>query len=294
MDVREAQALLDVSGTDEPRSIRRAYLKKLRVFSPETDPVGFMRLRTAYELLTEIAGPERAGPPPRAQVLVESQRPGSQADDAVIGLTKAEAPAGQRSVVPATSPAVQRRELHGLVRRLRAAVATGDPSIAPPIESFVAFCQYAEPLPLEDLAAYLLWLQAEAPLETAQRATLQVRELLQNQPGDSQSLPSPEALAQWVFAQELCRLPETLPRNYRTQLAEAPLGDGSFLQKEVTHVFEHTLKQRFINSAVTPNIYAFVVGRQRSGPAPLGLRSAGIWGLSVLVLLLLKVLVGEL
>ena len=44
---------LKIEQTDDIREIKRAYARQLRIYSPESNPEGFMRLREAYELALE-------------------------------------------------------------------------------------------------------------------------------------------------------------------------------------------------------------------------------------------------
>jgi curved DNA-binding protein CbpA len=54
----EAFRLLEIgAGTSDLDEIRRAYLRRVKVVRPETDPEGFARLRDAYELLGRRRGP---------------------------------------------------------------------------------------------------------------------------------------------------------------------------------------------------------------------------------------------
>jgi hypothetical protein len=63
MELKEALAELglDPPGPHDEATIRRAYLKGVKVRKPETDPEGFRRLREAYELL-RVFGPGLAYP----------------------------------------------------------------------------------------------------------------------------------------------------------------------------------------------------------------------------------------
>jgi hypothetical protein len=65
MDLAEALAELGLApaGPHDQATIRRAYLKGVKVRKPETDPEGFRRLREAYELL-RVFGPGLAYPAP--------------------------------------------------------------------------------------------------------------------------------------------------------------------------------------------------------------------------------------
>lgn len=51
----EALAELELSGTTSAGDVRSAYLRLVKQRKPEQDPVGFMRLREAYELLREVS-----------------------------------------------------------------------------------------------------------------------------------------------------------------------------------------------------------------------------------------------
>lgn len=55
MTADEARTLLGVERGADKSTVRRAYLRLLKVHKPETDPEGFQRLREAYERLEEIA-----------------------------------------------------------------------------------------------------------------------------------------------------------------------------------------------------------------------------------------------
>ncbi|NVB36342.1 J domain-containing protein [Pseudenhygromyxa sp. WMMC2535] len=51
MSPDEARAILDVDAHTDARTLKRAYLRKIKKAKPERDPEGFQRLRAAYELL---------------------------------------------------------------------------------------------------------------------------------------------------------------------------------------------------------------------------------------------------
>ncbi|MCA9699641.1 MAG: J domain-containing protein [Myxococcales bacterium] len=53
MDRDEALSLLGVDAGADPRTVKRAYLRRLKKTKPERDPEGFKRLREAYELLEQ-------------------------------------------------------------------------------------------------------------------------------------------------------------------------------------------------------------------------------------------------
>lgn len=53
MTLEEACEVLGVSPDDSPSVARRAYMKAVRAHSPERDPAGFQRVRSAYELFEE-------------------------------------------------------------------------------------------------------------------------------------------------------------------------------------------------------------------------------------------------
>jgi curved DNA-binding protein CbpA len=85
VDVQSASALLGVSINTKPDEVRRAYLRKVKLHQPETDPEGFARVRDAFELLKQFQtyaqfvhspevlrkGEARAVPSPPAEVRVE-------------------------------------------------------------------------------------------------------------------------------------------------------------------------------------------------------------------------------
>lgn len=50
----QAYELLGVDATASAKELKRAYLRKTKVYKPERDPEGFQRLRAAYELLDEL------------------------------------------------------------------------------------------------------------------------------------------------------------------------------------------------------------------------------------------------
>lgn len=72
MNLDEALDLVRVPPGTDAKEIRRAYLRRIRDFRPESDPEGFQRLRAAYELAEALAGrgiqvvPASASPGPAA------------------------------------------------------------------------------------------------------------------------------------------------------------------------------------------------------------------------------------
>lgn len=50
----QAYELLGVDATASAKELKRAYLRKTKVYKPERDPEGFQRLRAAYELVKEL------------------------------------------------------------------------------------------------------------------------------------------------------------------------------------------------------------------------------------------------
>lgn len=80
MTADEARKLLGVELGADKSTVRRAYLRLLKVHKPETDPEGFQRLREAYELLEEIARYEvvRLVPTDAAAPRVEPNEPSSE------------------------------------------------------------------------------------------------------------------------------------------------------------------------------------------------------------------------
>jgi curved DNA-binding protein CbpA len=51
----EALEVLGMTQGSDAATVRRAYLKLLRVHSPERDPVAFQRVRSTFELLKKRA-----------------------------------------------------------------------------------------------------------------------------------------------------------------------------------------------------------------------------------------------
>lgn len=52
----DAMRVLGLEGAPDSASVRRAYLARVKAHSPEKDPEGFKRLRSAFELLRELVG----------------------------------------------------------------------------------------------------------------------------------------------------------------------------------------------------------------------------------------------
>lgn len=80
MTADEARKLLGVELGADKSTVRRAYLRLLKVHKPETDPEGFQRLREAYELVEEIARYEvvRLVPTDTAAPRIEPNEPSSE------------------------------------------------------------------------------------------------------------------------------------------------------------------------------------------------------------------------
>lgn len=67
MTLEEAWEILGVGAGTDNKAVRRAYLRLLKTHKPETDPVGFQRLRAAFERA-------RHGPMPRTFVEAPAER----------------------------------------------------------------------------------------------------------------------------------------------------------------------------------------------------------------------------
>ena len=84
VSVDQACALLGVAPDADPETLRRAYLRAVKLTPPERDPEGFMRVRAAYELLRGDWRPEFIGV--SAPIGVRRARPGTGRERGMEGL----------------------------------------------------------------------------------------------------------------------------------------------------------------------------------------------------------------
>jgi hypothetical protein len=151
MDVAEAFATLELGEHTAltPEAIRRAYLRQVRVHSPERDPEGFRRVREAYELAREVGATRNwhgarvsldpntaplssAEPSPRIeQVIPFEPRPDPAREDEADQESKADADASAEGEAPELPPAsaanVAELTEQSLRSQLQTALAAEDP-----------------------------------------------------------------------------------------------------------------------------------------------------------------------
>lgn len=86
MTFEEAIELLGITGDEDPKAVRRTYLRLLKKHPPERDPEGFKRLREAYESVKD-RGPTFVQVAAKAPA--EPPQPPAPADDPVESLRSA-------------------------------------------------------------------------------------------------------------------------------------------------------------------------------------------------------------
>jgi hypothetical protein len=212
---------LGVEPGAEPDTIRRAYLRKVKVHKPEVDPDGFKRVREAFEVLgrwaafqahlrrqqTESAPEPGAAPPAPAP----EPPPSSEASPAPLPAAAAISTAPSSASKWAEVAELLTAKRHDEARALMVRLFSGEEALGP------------APHP-EQLLFVLLELQAASPGEAGREALKAYAAWLDR---TQQELALSQQGPRWLFTRELMRLPNTFPPELEALIAVGVLS-GDF------------------------------------------------------------------